>query len=179
MKKILFVIGSLRAKSFNRQVANVAKELIGNRAEVQELDYSDLPLLNQDIEQPELEVVARIRKAVSEADGLWIFTPEYNMSYPGHLKNLLDWLSRPVKFMDYGTPTCINGKRVALTGAGGKAATADCRAKLTELLTFMKAEVLKEQVGIAVPAESWGTDVLTLSDEQKEALKELSGKLIS
>ena len=179
MKKILFVIGSLRAKSFNRQVAEVAKEVIGSRAEVQELDYSDLPLLNQDIEQPELEVVARIRKAVSEADALWIFTPEYNMSYPGHLKNLLDWLSRPVKFMDYGTPTCINGKRVALTGAGGKAATADCRAKLTELLTFMKAEVLKEQVGIAVPAEAWGTDVLTLSDEQKEALKELSGKLIS
>ena len=117
MKKILFVIGSLRAKSFNRQVANVAKEMIGNRAEVQELDYSDLPLLNQDIEQPELEVVARIRKAVSEADGLWFFTPEYNMSYPGHLKNLLDWMSRPVKFMDYGTPTCINGKRVAISGA--------------------------------------------------------------
>ena len=100
MKKILFIIGSLRAKSFNRQVANVAKEIIGSRAEVEELDYSDLPLLNQDIEQPEPEVVARIRKAVAEADGLWIFTPEYNMSYPGHLKNLLDWMSRPVKFMD-------------------------------------------------------------------------------
>ena len=118
MKKILFIIGSLRAKSFNRQVANLAKEMIGNRAEVQELDYSDLPLLNQDIEQPELEVVARIRKEIAEADGLWIFTPEYNMSYPGHLKNLLDWLSRPVKFMDYGTPTCINSKRVAISGAG-------------------------------------------------------------
>ena len=44
MKKILFVIGSLRAKSFNRQVANVAKEIFGDRAEVQELDYGDLPL---------------------------------------------------------------------------------------------------------------------------------------
>ena len=178
MKKILFIIGSLRAKSFNRQVANVAKELIGNRAEVQELDYSDLPLLNQDIEQPELEVVARIRKAVAEADGLWIFTPEYNMSYPGHLKNLLDWMSRPVKPMDYGTPTCINGKRVAISGAGGKAATADCRAKLTELLSFMKAEVLKDQVGIAVPAEAWGTDVLVLTEEQKVALKALADRLI-
>jgi len=178
MKKILFIIGSLRAKSFNRQVANVAKEIIGNRAEVQELYYSDLPLLNQDIEQPELEVVARIRKKVSEADALWIFTPEYNMSYPGHLKNLLDWLSRPVKFMDYGTPTCINGKRVALSGAGGKAATADCRAKLTELLTFMKADVLSEQVGITVPAEAWGTDVLTLTEEQEAALKALADKLI-
>ena len=178
MKKILFIIGSLRAKSFNRQVANVAKELIGNRAEVQELDYSDLPLLNQDIEQPEPAVVARIRKAVSEADGLWIFTPEYNMSYPGHLKNLLDWMSRPVKPMDYGTPTCINGKRVAISGAGGKAATADCRKKLTELLSFMKAEVLPEQVGIAVPAEAWGTDVLVLTDEQNAELKALADKLI-
>ncbi|MBO4840208.1 MAG: NAD(P)H-dependent oxidoreductase [Bacteroidaceae bacterium] len=178
MKKILFIIGSLRAKSFNRQVANVAKEIIGNRAEVQELDYSDLPLLNQDIEQPEPEVVARVRKQIAEADGLWIFTPEYNMSYPGHLKNLLDWMSRPVKFMDYGTPTCINGKRVAISGAGGKAATANCRAKLTELLSFMKADVLTEQVGIAVPADAWGTDVLVLTDEQKAELKALADGLV-
>ena len=107
MKKILFIIGSLRAKSFNRQVANEAKEIIGNRAEVLELDYSDLPLLNQDIEQPEPAAVVRIRKAVSEADALWIFTPEYNLSYPGHLKNLLDWMSRPVIPLDYGHPPVL------------------------------------------------------------------------
>ena len=29
MTKILFIIGSLRAKSFNRQLANEAKEIIG------------------------------------------------------------------------------------------------------------------------------------------------------
>lgn len=178
MKKIMFVIGSLRVKSFNRQVANVVKEMIGDRAIVSELDFSDLPLLNQDSEQPEPASVARVRKAVSEADALWIFTPEYNMSYPGHLKNLLDWLSRPVVPMDYGTPTCINGKRVSICGAGGKAATANCRAKLTELLSFMKADVLSEQVGIAVPAEAWGTDVLTLSDEQKAQLKALADAII-
>lgn len=178
MKKILFIIGSLRAKSFNRQVANEAKNIIGNRAEVSELDYSDLPLLDQDIEQPEPAAVARIRKIVSEADAIWIFTPEYNLSYPGHLKNLLDWLSRPVIPMDYGTPTCINGKRVAISGAGGKAATASSRAKLTELLTFIKAEVIPEQIGIAVPAEAWGTDELILTDEQKAELKSLADKLI-
>ena len=166
MKKILFIIGSLRAKSFNRQLATMTKEIIGKSAEVSELDYSDLPLINQDIEQPEPAAVARIRKTVGEADALWIFTPEYNFSYPGHLKNLLDWLSRPVKPMDYETPTCINGKRVAISGAGGKAATANCRAKLTELLTFIKADVLPEQTGSAVPAEAWGTDVLTLTNEQ-------------
>ena len=52
------------------------------------------------------------------------------------------------------------------------------RKKLTELLTFMKAEVLPEQVGIAVPAEAWGTDVLVLTDEQKAELKALADKLI-
>lgn len=179
MKKILFVIGSLRAKSFNRQLAMMAKEIIGERAEVSELDYSDLPLLNQDVEQPEPIAVARIRKAVAETDALWIFTPEYNMSYPGHLKNLLDWLSRPVKPMDYGTPTCINGKQVAISGAGGKASTADCRAKLTELLTFIRADVLSEQTGIAVLAEAWGTDVLTLTEEQKAQLEAQADKVIS
>ena len=178
MKKILFIIGSLRTKSFNRQLAMMAKEIIGNRAEVSELDYSDLPLLNQDIEQPESAAVARIRRTVSEADALWILTPEYNSSYPGHLKNLLDWLSRPVIPLDYGTPTCINGKRVAVSGAGGKAATANCRAKLTELLTFIKADVLAEQTGIAVPAEAWGTDVLTLTDEQKAQLSAQADALV-
>ena len=73
--------------------------------------------------------------------------------------------------MDYATPTCINGKRVAISGAGGKAATANCRAKLTDLLTFIKAEVLPEQTGVAVPGEAWGTDVLVLTEEQKAQLK--------
>ena len=170
MKKILFIVGSLRKRSFNRQLANEVRTIIGNRAEVKELDYSDLPLVNQDIEQPEPAAVARIRKAVSEADALWVFTPEYNFSYPGHVKNLFDWLSRPVIPMDYATPTCINGKRVAISGAGGKAATASCRAKLTELLSFIKADVLPEQTGIAVPAEAWVTDVLVLTDEQRAQL---------
>ena len=58
------------------------------------------------------------------------------------------------------------------------AATSDCRKKLTELLTFMKAEVLPEQVGIAVPGEAWGTDVLALTEEQKAELKALADKLI-
>jgi hypothetical protein len=39
--------------------------------------------------------------------------------------------------------------------------------------------VLSEQVGIAVPAEAWGTDVLTLTDEQKAALKVLADIMIT
>lgn len=171
MKKIVFIVGSLRAKSFNRQLARVAEAMLADRAEVSYLDYGELPWLNQDTEFPAPEAVNRIREAITEADGLWIFTPEYNSSYPGHLKNLLDWLSRPVKPMDYATPTCIAGKPVAISGAGGKAATANCRSKLTELLTFIKADVMQQpQTGIALAPEAWTTDVLTLTAEQKAAL---------
>ena len=64
MPKILMIIGSLRTKSFNRQLAKVAREIIGDRADVSELYYDDLPLLNQDIEFPEPVAVARVRMAV-------------------------------------------------------------------------------------------------------------------
>lgn len=170
MKKILFIVGSLRKDSFNRQLALEAEKMIGTQAKVTYLDYSDVPLINQDIEFPEPEAVGRLRSAVKEVDGIWVFTPEYNFSYPGHLKNLFDWLSRPVKPMDYETPTVINGKKVALSGAGGKMATAKCREKLTELLTFIKADVMEQQTGISLNMEAWTEGRMILSDEQRAAL---------
>lgn len=42
----------------------------------------------------------------------------------------------------------------------------------------MKADVLPEQTGIAVPAEAWGTDILTLTDEQKVQLSAQADALI-
>lgn len=171
MKKVLFVVGSLREKSFNRQLAQKAEALLEGKAEVKYLNYEALPFINQDKEYPAPADVARIREEVTEADALWIFTPEYNFSYPGHVKNLLDWLSRPVKPMDYATPTCINGKKVAISGAGGKAATAHCRQKLTELLEMIKADVLNEQTGVALPPASWANDELLLTDEDLKHLE--------
>lgn len=170
MKKILFIVGSLREGSFNRQLAREAEQMIGARAEVTYLDYKDVPLINQDIEFPEPEAVGRLRATVKEADGIWVFTPEYNFSYPGHVKNLFDWLSRPVVANDYETPTVINGKKVALSGAGDKMATAKCREKLTELLTFLKADVMEPHTGIALNVEAWTEGRMILSDEQKAAL---------
>ena len=172
MKKILFIVGSLRKDSFNRQLAREAEQMIGTRATVTYLDYTDVPLINQDIEFPEPEAVTRLRAAVGEADALWVFTPEYNFSYPGHVKNLFDWLSRPLVAGDYETPTVINGKRVALSGAGGKMATAKCREKLPELLPVIKADVMESQMGIALNVEAWTEGRMILSDEQKAALKE-------
>ena len=94
-KRILMIIGSLRKESFQRQLAQLAQEMLGERAEVAFLDYTQVPFFNQDMEFPVPLPVAQVREAVSRADGVWLFVPEYNHSLPGVLKNLLDWLSRP------------------------------------------------------------------------------------
>ena len=145
--------------------------MIGSQAEVTYLDYSDVPLINQDIEFPEPEAVGRLRATVKEADGIWVFSPEYNFSYPGHVKNLFDWLSRPLVAGDYETPTVINGKKISLTGAGGKMATAKCREKLTELLTLLKADVMEQQTGIVLNLEAWTEGRMIPTEEQIASLK--------
>lgn len=171
MKKILFIIGSLRKESFNREVSDMVKNLLQDKAEVTELDYSQVPFMNQDAEYPAPKAVANARKAVAEADGVWIFSPEYNYSYPGHLKNLIDWLSRPVDPTDRTAPTVLAGKKFTLTGAGGKGATAGCRKLLTTLLSVLKANVMTEgQTGIALNIEACTEGRMILTEEQKAQL---------
>ena len=174
MKKILFIIGSLRKESFNRKLAEEAERMLAGRATVEYLDYSALPLMNQDIEFPAPEAVRKVREKVAEADAIWIFSPEYNYSYPGHLKNLIDWLSRPLVPGDRKTPLAINGKKVALSGAGGASATDKCRAKLTELLSlpFIRADVMTEpQAGITLNPEAWTEGRMVLSEAQRSLLR--------
>lgn len=169
-KKILMIVGSARKESFNRQVAAVAAEQLKSGAEVSFLDYSDVPFINQDDEFPAPQAVARVREAVMAADGLWIQTPEYNSSYPGVLKNLLDWLSRPLKQGDFGSGTAIGGKKAAICGIAGKSAAAGARAKLRELLTFIKADVLDQETGIVLNPEAFTKGELILSDESRAAI---------
>ena len=65
MKKILFIFGSLRKESFNKKLAKEVEQILAGRASVEYLDYSDVPLMNQDIEFPAPEAVSRVdRKSV-------------------------------------------------------------------------------------------------------------------
>ncbi len=171
MAKILFIVGSIRKDSFNRQLAREVEQIIANRAVVEYLEYNDVPFMNQDAEFPAPEAVERVRTSVSDADAIWIFSPEYNASYPGHLKNLIDWLSRPVVANDYATPTVIAGKKVALSGAGGQSGTGKAREKLSELLTFVGANPMVEnQAGVILNTEAWTEGTMILTDEQKSDL---------
>lgn len=170
MKKILFVIGSTRKGSFNRQLADEAAKLLEGKAEVSELDFSDLPFVNQDTEFPALPAVQRVRDEVAAADGVWVFSPEYNYSYPGYVKNLLDWLSRPTVEGDYGSAVAA-GAKVTVSNAAGRSAGAGCRAKLFELAKAIRMVPMEEAAaGVVLKPESWQTGRLVLDDADREQL---------
>jgi NAD(P)H-dependent FMN reductase len=95
--KILVLVGSLRAASVNRQLAELAAESAPDGVTLQLFDrLGELPFYNEDIDNEDVaESVTALREAAAEADGALVVTPEYNGSIPGVLKNAIDWLSRP------------------------------------------------------------------------------------
>ena len=105
------------------------------------------------------------------ADGLWFFSPEYNHSYSGVLKNLLDWVSRPVEPGNYASGTAIAGKKANSSGAAGQSAAGFSLECLRALLTQIKVDVLPLQTGVALSPEAWQTGRLTLSAEHEETLR--------
>ena len=105
MKKILIIIGSFRQGSFNKTAAKyIQEQFINQNFNSKILNYDNVPFFNQDIEFPPPQSVSLVRQEIKNSDLVWIVTPEYNGSIPGILKNLLDWISRPIISGEYGIP---------------------------------------------------------------------------
>ena len=51
-KNVLIAVGTLRKNGFNEQLAQRIEALLEGRANVSRLEYSALPLMNQDLEDP-------------------------------------------------------------------------------------------------------------------------------
>ncbi len=139
--KILAIVGSLRENAYNKQLALAAKESVGNRAEFELLDYSDVPLFNEDIEFPAPDSVRRVREQVKAADAIWFFSPEYNHFFSGVLKNLIDWLSRETE--DESESDLLTGKPAAISGASlGMGGTVTAQDHLVTLISFLDMDVM-------------------------------------
>ena len=93
--KIAVIVGSLRKESFNLKTAKEMMAMAPDYLSMELLNISGLPWFNEDLEEnPPKEWVA-LREKIRDADGLLFFTPEYNRSVPGVLKNAIDVGSRP------------------------------------------------------------------------------------
>ena len=111
--KVLVLVGSLRAASVNRQLAELAVESAPDGVRLQLFDrLGELPFYNEDVDNENVaDSVVALRKAAGDADAALVITPEYNGSIPGVLKNAIDWLSRP-----FGN-SALKGKPMAVIGA--------------------------------------------------------------
>ena len=111
--RILALVGSLRAGSHNRQLAEAAAKLAPEGAEVVLFEgLADVPFYNEDldVEGGVPAAAATLREAARAADAFLLFSPEYNGTMPAVLKNAIDWLSRPFGAGAFG------GKPVAVIG---------------------------------------------------------------
>lgn len=109
--KIVAISGSLRKGSFNSALIETSRKLAPPGMEIQRVHIDDLPPYNMDLEESLPESVARFHSELRSADGFLFTVPEHNFSYPGVLKNAIDWGSRPP-----GT-TLWNGKPIILQSA--------------------------------------------------------------
>ncbi|MEU6606299.1 NAD(P)H-dependent oxidoreductase [Streptomyces shenzhenensis] len=111
--RILALVGSLRAGSTNRQLAEAAVQVAPEGADVTVFEgLAEIPFYNEDIdvEGNVPAAAAKLRETAQAADAFLLFSPEYNGTIPAVLKNAIDWLSRP-----YGSGG-FSGKPVAVIG---------------------------------------------------------------
>src|SRR5690349_18607489 len=131
-KQIGYVIGSLRKDSYNRKLANALVKLGPTDFNFKELRIGDLPLYNQDDDSSQAPEVQRFKSELRAVDAVIFFTPEYNRSVPGVLKNALDHASRP-----YGQSAWA-GKPAGILGASiGAIGTAVSQLHLRTILAYL------------------------------------------
>lgn len=126
--KVLAIIGSIREGSINRTVFESYKEICKNHFELVEGKIKSIPMYNGKDDEP---TVLALAKEISEADAVLFFSPEYNYSVSGVLKNTLDSLSRL-------KPQPLAGKKAAIIGASpGVIGTARMQYHLRQIGVFL------------------------------------------
>ncbi|MET8830523.1 NAD(P)H-dependent oxidoreductase [Streptomyces sp. NPDC004610] len=163
MYRVLMLSGSLREDSLNSRLLRCLPPLAPTTFDWQSYDgLAELPLYDQDADTgTPPPPVTRLRRALTEADGLVIATPEFNHSLPGVLKNAIDWASRPKD-----EPALTGKAIVVLTAtparARGYRGLADTAAMLNELgnIVVPQPQVVVHQAHRALVADEFGAPLL-------------------
>ena len=120
----LVFAASLRGASLNARLAALAAETIerhGGSIDVGSMAEFDCPSYNGDVQLADgfPRGARELRRRLEACDAFVISSPEYNASFPGVLKNALDWVSRfqPQPFHERqclllsASPSMVGGNR--------------------------------------------------------------------
>ena len=168
MTRILGISGSLRRDSHNTNLLRAAAEAAGPDVELElYAGLKDVPPYDEDDDvHPRPAAVVHLNAAIADADAVLFATPEYNSSIPGHLKNALDWVSRPE------AANVLRNKPVAVVGAStGGFGAVWAQAELRKVLAALGARVLDIELPVPHAHTRFDDDGLT-DDEIKDRLAE-------
>jgi len=135
--KVLAICGSLRAKSTNKGLVSYAQANAPEGMVIELANLNQVPFYNADLsERP--EAVKKLLQQIGDADALLLACPEYNYSIAPALKNALDWASRETN------NTLLNGKAVAIMGAGGGMGTSRAQYHLRQVCVYLNLHPLNK-----------------------------------
>lgn len=172
---ILVLVGSLRAGSANRRLAEAIVDLSSEEAAMTIYEgLGEIPFYNEDTDSNTCVPASAMsfRAAIEHADTVLVVTPEYNGTLPAVIKNAIDWGSRPLRV------SALAGKPVAVIGSefgqfGGVWAQDETR----KSLEIEGARVL-EKITMAIPGSLARNDQ-EVSTQLAGALQGLIGKVMS
>jgi chromate reductase len=134
---VLAICGSLRTKSTNKGLVRFAQANAPEGMEIQLADLTAIPFYNADLtEKP--AAVQTLLQQIAAADALLLACPEYNYSIAPALKNALDWASREPN------NALLDGKAVALMGAGGGMGTSRAQYHLRQVCVYLNLHPLNK-----------------------------------
>lgn len=114
--KLVAIVGTNAKQSYNRSLLQFMKKHFASKADIEILEITDVPMFNETDDQTDTPVIQKFNKAISEADGVIIATPEHNHTIPSSLNSLLEWLSFNIHPLD-GKPTMIVGASYDVQGS--------------------------------------------------------------
>jgi chromate reductase len=147
--RILGISGSLRRDSHNTELLRAAATLLPSGVEFELYDgLRDIPPYDEDEDKSQVAAVIDLKERIAAADAVLFATPEYNHSIPGHLKNALDWVSRPL------ADTPLKRKPVAVIGAStGMFGAVWAQAELRKVLAAIGAQVIDRELPVPMADE--------------------------
>ena len=129
--KVGYLVGSLSSNSINRRLAKALIRLAPEGLEFEEIPIKDLPLYSSDFDSAFPPEARALKDAVSRSHAILFVTPEYNRSFPGGLKNAIDWASRP-----WGANSFARKPSAEIGASPGAIGTAVAQQHLRSLLSF-------------------------------------------
>lgn len=165
--RVLAISGSLRKGALNTALLRATQELAPGGMTIDLYEgLSTIPPYDDDVRLAGFPAsVEALRDQVRTADALIFATPEYNRSFPGVLKNAIDWVSRPPEQPFHGKPALV-------TGAGpGVLGTALANYHLRQVLSVLNVHVAPGlEVLVGGAADKFDADGRLVHEPTRDAL---------